>query len=199
QILDDDVRAHLAGGACPSVADWVSTIETAHQVGLFSTATMLYGHVETPHHQIAHLRLLCEIQRRTGGFSELIVMPMLPANAPPHLREAATARATRRETRAVHAVARLLTQGSFDHIQVAWTKHDPETTEALLAGGADDIGGLLIDGELMPAAGQEAGRVLGVDTLADLAARAGRTPRQRTTGYADPPVERLIQIPQVRR
>ncbi len=199
QILDDDVRAHLAGGAAPPVAEWVSTIEAAHQVGMFSTATMLYGHVETAQHQLDHLRALCEMQRRTRGFSELILMPLLPENAPPHLREVATTPVTRRETRAVHAVARLLTLGTFDHIQVAWTKHDADTTEALLGGGADDIGGLLIDGDLMPDAGQEAGRVLGVDAIADLGARLGRNPRQRTTGYADPPAQRLTPIPQVRR
>ncbi|MEE4024837.1 FO synthase [Gordonia sp. PKS22-38] len=199
QILDEDVRAHLSGGEALGVADWVSTIETAHQVGLFSTATMLYGHVETPRHQVEHLRLLAEIQSRTGGFTELILMPLLPENAPPHRRGEAVRTASQRETRAVHAVARLLLLGSIDHLQVAWTKHDPQTTEVLLDGGVDDLGGLLIDGELMPGAGQEAGRVLQVDDLVDIAGRAGRTPRQRTTGYADPPVDRILAIPQVRR
>ncbi|GAB91090.1 hypothetical protein [Gordonia rhizosphera] len=198
QILDDEVRGALSGGSAPPAREWVQVIEAAHRIGLFSTATLLYGHVETPRQQVAHLRLLAEIQARTGGFSELIVMPLLPENAPPPLRPAATSTVSRRETRAVHAVARLLTLGRFDHLQVAWTKQEPEVVEELLRGGADDIGGLLLDGDLMPSAGQEAGRVLDVESLADIAARVGRVPRQRTTGYADPPADRLIPIPQVR-
>jgi 5-amino-6-(D-ribitylamino)uracil---L-tyrosine 4-hydroxyphenyl transferase len=198
QILDDEVRDVLAGGTAPPVGDWIESIEAAHDAGLFSTATMLYGHVETPHHQVAHLRLLAEIQRRTGGFSELILMPMLPENAAPHLDGIATTTASVRETRAVHAVARLITLGSIDHLQVAWTKHDRETTELLLTGGADDIGGLLIDGTLMPSAGQEEGRVLDVDELVAIAGHVGRTPRQRTTGYDAPPADRLVDLGQVR-
>lgn len=198
QILDDQVRGALSGGTAPPVGDWVESIEAAHDVGLFSTATMLYGHVETSHHQVAHLRLLTEIQRRTGGFSELILMPLLPENAAPHLAGVATRAVSVRETRAVHAVARLMTVGTIDHLQVAWTKHAPDTTELLLTGGADDIGGLLIDGTLMPAAGQEAGRVLDVDELIAIADRVGRTPRQRTTGYDVPPADRLVDLGEVR-
>lgn len=197
QILDDEVRAALApSGTPPPVADWVRIIETAHAAGLFSTATMLYGHVETPAHQVAHLRLLTEIQRRTGGFSELILMPLLPANAPAHLADTATGAASQRETLALHAVARLLTLGTIDHLQVAWTKLDSDTVDLLLRGGADDIGGLLLDGALLPSAGPEAGRVLDPDTLAATAARAGRTPVQRTTGYRTPS---RPAIPQVQR
>lgn len=198
QILDDDVRAHLSGGRLPSVADWVAGIEAAHVAGLFSTATLLYGHVETPAQVIAHLRLLNEIQDRTGGCTELIVMPMVPGYAPPHLARTATTTASMRETRAVHAVARLLTRGRFAHVQVAWSKLDADSVTAVLEGGVDDIGGLLIDGELMPEAGQEAGSVLGVEDLVDIAVRSGRELRQRTTGYQTPPDAALLRIPQAR-
>ncbi|MGV9713553.1 FO synthase [Gordonia sp. NPDC003424] len=199
QVLDDEVRARLSGNTAPPVSDWVASIEAAHSVGLFSTATLLYGHVETPAQQVAHLRLLTEIQRRTSGFSELILMPLLPQNAPPPVADEAVATVSERESRAVHAVARLITLRHFDHLQVAWTKQEPDTVLALLTGGADDIGGLLLDGELMPSAGQESGRVLTVDDLVDIAARVGRTPRQRTTGYGEPEADRLLPIPQVRR
>lgn len=198
QVLDDEVRAHLSGGTAEPVADWVAAIEAAHGVGLFSTATLLYGHVETPGQQVAHLRLLNEIQSRTGGFSELIVMPLRPENAPPPVAAQARSTVSLRETRALHAVARLITHGRFAHLQVAWTKHDRDTVEVLLAGGVDDIGGLLLDGDLMPAAGPEVGRVLATADLADLAARAGRTPVQRTTAYTEPPADRLIAVPAVR-
>lgn len=195
QILDDEVRAALSprGHAAP-VAEWTEVIEAAHGAGLFSTATMLYGHVETPAHQVAHLRTLCDIQSRTAGFSELILMPMGPQNTPPHLREHAARTVSRRETRAVHAVARLMTLGCFDHVQVAWTKLDPDTVDAVLAGGVDDIGGVLLDGTLMPQAGPEAGAVLDADALNGFASRARRVPRQRTTAYTDPAPESRIRI-----
>ncbi|MEO9327300.1 radical SAM protein [Gordonia aurantiaca] len=198
QILDDDLRAYLSptGSAMP-VRDWIEVVETAHRTGLFSTATIVYGHVETPEQQVAHLRTLLGIQARTGGFSELILMPMVDTNTPPHLLDGATATASQRESRALHAVARLMCAGLVDHIQVAWTKLDPETVELLLRGGADDIGGVLLDGRLMPEAGPEAGRVLDVETIADIAQRLGRSPRQRTTRYGEPRSHRLIPIPQV--
>lgn len=197
QILDDNVRAHLAGVPAPPVAEWVEVIEAAHGVGLFSTATMLYGHVETAAHQVAHLRTLIGIQSRTKGFSELILMPMLTPAVPDHLRAQVRGTATVRESRALHAVARLMTRGTFDHLQVAWTKHDPTTVVSLLNGGADDLGGLLLDGELMPTAGAESGRVLTVDDVSDIAGRVGRRPRQRTTGYDEPTADRRIDIPDV--
>ncbi|GAB2647166.1 hypothetical protein GCM10027169_14490 [Gordonia jinhuaensis] len=184
QILDDDLRDVLAGGrAALTSAEWIETIETAHRVGLTSTATMVYGHLETPAQVVAHLRTLVDIQSRTGGFTELILMPMVETNTPPAVAPLAKRRPGVRETRAVHAVARLLTAGSFDHLQVAWTKIDPATARAVLAGGADDIGGLLLDGDLMPAAGVEAGYVLTVADIAAIAADLGRAPAQRTTRY----------------
>ncbi|WP_374610437.1 FO synthase [Gordonia sp. (in: high G+C Gram-positive bacteria)] len=198
QILDDTVRATLSPtGTAPPVGSWVDVIETAHRVGLFSTATMLYGHVETPAHQIAHLRLLLEIQRRTGGFSELILMPLLPENVPPHLADTASRTASERETRALHAVARLMTAGLLDHLQVAWTKLPAATVDLVLRGGADDLGGLLLDGTLMPGAGPESGRVLDAAVVVDIAARAGRRPRQRTTRYGVPEPDRQLPLPQV--
>ncbi|PXW31338.1 UNVERIFIED_CONTAM: FO synthase subunit 2 [Williamsia faeni] len=191
QVLDDSVRAALSPtGEALSVATWVETITTAHGVGLKSTATMLYGHLERPDHQVAHLRLLGAIQTRTGGFTELILMPMLPELAPSHLREMATHGPSARETRAVHAVARLMLQESFDHLQAAWTKLDADALTAVLRGGADDVGGVLIDGTLMPGAGPESGRQLVPADVERLAADLGRTVRQRTTPYGSAPAER---------
>ncbi|MET9202733.1 FO synthase [Gordonia sp. NPDC003585] len=200
QILDDDVRRALAGNApVLTVAEWVETIEAAHRAGMFSTATMLYGHVETPRQQVAHLRTLNGIAERTHGFHELILMPMLPVNAGPHLASIAVAAPGERETRAVHAVARLMTLGHIDHLQVAWTKLDAPVVDRLLRGGADDIGGLLLDGQLMPDAGPEAGRVLTAEGLTAIAERAGRTLRQRTTGYGEPAADRQTVLGGVSR
>ncbi|WP_433783580.1 FO synthase [Actinomycetospora sp. CA-101289] len=210
RILDDDVRAIITGGTDLPAARWVELITTAHEVGLRSTATMVYGHVETRAEQVAHLRALAAIQDRTGGFTELIAMPILPEALPPAPRaggfpgverqrgpHAGTGRAETwragpdaRETRALHAVARLLLHGRIDHVQAAWPKLGPELTVAVLRGGADDAGGLLLDGALDPAAGAEAGRQLTLGDVERLAADLGRTPRQRTTVYGDPPPER---------
>jgi 5-amino-6-(D-ribitylamino)uracil---L-tyrosine 4-hydroxyphenyl transferase len=225
RILDDGIRALLSGDTDIPAARWVELITTAHEVGLRSTATMVYGHVETPAEQVAHLRALAAVQDRTGGFTELIAMPILRealppapraggfpggerlssasgAAAPPELRAAGGPHAgtdrgatwrpgpDARETRAVHAVARLLLHGRIDHVQAAWPKLGPELTVAVLRGGADDAGGLLLDGALDPAAGAEAGRELTLGDVERLAADLGRTPRQRTTVYGDPPAER---------
>ncbi|WP_207842932.1 FO synthase [Williamsia soli] len=196
QVLDDEVREVLSPGGL-SVAEWVETITTAHDVGLRSTATMLYGHVEQPAQQIAHLRLLVDIQRRTGGFTELILMPLLPENAPPHLRAQAVRGPSLDETRALHAVARLLTVGAIDHLQAAWTKLDDVALEAVLRGGADDVGGVLIDGSLRPDAGPESGRQLVPAHVGELAAALGRTTRQRTTLYETAPDERQTVLQKV--
>jgi FO synthase len=191
RILDDEVRAALLGRPDLPVARWVELITTAHEVGLGSTATMVYGHVESPAHQVAHLRALARIQDRTGGFSEFIAMPYRPDPAAPAPSWPARPGPSARETRALHAVARLLLSGRIDHVQVAWTKLAPPLTRQLLAGGADDAGGLLLDGTIRPDAGAEAGRQLHVADVEALAAGLGRGVRQRTTRYADPTPERL--------
>ena len=189
RILDDRIRALLSGGTDPSVAEWTATVAAAHSVGLRSTATMVYGHVETPAEQVAHLRALVALQRQTGGFTEFVAMPFVPVDSPP----IAGARPGPgvRESRALHAVARLMLHGSIDHIQAAWTKLGLETSQAVLLGGADDLGGLLLDGVIAPEAGAEAHRSLTIADVERIAAEIGRTARQRTTDYGDPTPEQL--------
>jgi len=164
KILDDGVRARLAGGPDLPVERWVELVTTAHEVGLTSTATMVHGHVETPEQQVAHLRLLASIAERTGGFTEFIPMPFVPAGP-------------------VLAVARLLLAGRIDHLQAPWPKVGTAGAVQLLRGGADDLGGLLLDGVLDPAAGQEQGISLTRDDIVRLSAELGRPARQRTTRY----------------
>jgi FO synthase len=173
KVLDDDVRTVLNGGVPDlPVATWLEVVTTAHEVGLTSTSTLVHGGPETAAQQVAHLRLLAETAARTGGFTEFIAMPS-PAGPSP------------RATRALHAVARLLLDGRIDHVQAAWPKHGPGLTEQLLRGGADDLGGLLLDGSLDPAAGQEQGTTLTRGDAEALAGRLGRTLRQRTTRYGE--------------
>ncbi|WP_369052459.1 FO synthase [Kineococcus terrestris] len=186
KVLDDDVRTRLNGGVPDlPVARWLELVATAHAAGLRSTATVVHGHVETPAQQVAHLRLLADLQDRTGGFTEFIPMPFLPPAGPlpPGCRPGPDAR----EVRALTAVARLLLHGRIDHVQTAWTKVRPDVVEQLLRGGADDLGGLLVDGALRPGAGAEAGRELTRADVAALGERLGRRVRQRTTLYGDVP------------
>nr|WP_205709435.1 FO synthase [Kineococcus siccus] len=195
RILDDEVRTLLNGGPDLPVAQWLDLVATAHEAGLTSTATMVYGSVESPAQQVAHLRTLAALQERTGGFTEFIPMPFVDgvngALPPGPLPRGARRGPGARESRAVHAVARLVLHGRIAHVQAAWPKLGLELAAQVLAGGADDAGGLLLDGRLLPSAGPEAGRVLAPDDVERLAAGLGRTPRQRTTAYGEVPPGRL--------
>ena len=187
RILDDEVRARMLGGPDLPVPRWVEVIEAAHRTGLTSTSTMVFGHVETPAHQVAHLRLLVGIQDRTGGFTEFIAMPFVPAAAAvtaPGLAGADLPGPSWRQVRAVHAVARLMLHGRIDNIQAAWPKFGLDASVDLLRSGANDLGGLLLDGRLAPDAGAESGLVLTLDDVARVARELGRPLRQRTTGYS---------------
>ena len=201
RILDDGVRGRLAGGRDLPVSRWVEVIEAAHQAGLPSTATMVFGHIETPAQQVAHLRLLAGIQDRTGGFTEFIAMPFVPvaaaspsAGAPapagfpaptpaPGLVGADVPGPSWRQVRAVHAVARLMLHERIGNIQAAWPKFGLDASVDLLRAGANDLGGLLLDGRLAPEAGAEAGLVLTLDDIERVARELGRPVWQRTTGY----------------
>jgi FO synthase subunit 2 len=194
RILDDDVRTRLAGGPDLPVSRWVEVIEAAHRVGLPSTSTMVFGHIETPADQVAHLRLLAAIQDRTGGFTEFIAMPFVPASATlsvgfpapapaPGLVGADVPGPSWRQVRAVHAVARLMLHERIRNIQAAWPKFGLDASVDLLRGGANDLGGLLLDGRLAPDAGAEAGLVLTVGDVEQVARELGRPLWQRTTGY----------------
>jgi FO synthase len=206
RILDDEVRARLAGRPDLPVRRWVEVIEAAHQAGLPATATMVFGHIETPAHQVAHLRLLAAIQDRTGGFTEFIAMPFVPAAASPAAGFPALTPALTpapapaptpapglvgadvpgpswRQVRAVHAVARLMLHERIGNIQAAWPKFGLDASVDLLRSGASDLGGLLLDGRLAPDAGAEAGLVLTLDDVERVARELGRPLWQRTTAY----------------
>ncbi|GEP67953.1 7,8-didemethyl-8-hydroxy-5-deazariboflavin synthase CofG [Cellulomonas soli] len=191
RVLDDEIRAVLTDGSEVSVADWLTIIGTAHRAGLRSTATLVYGHLEGPQHVVTHLRLLAALQDETGGFTELIPMAFVPADAPAHVARRTRGGPTLRETRAVHAVARLALLGRIDHVQAAWPKLGLDGSLAVLAGGADDLGGVLLDGRLRPDAGPERGLELSEADVARLAATLGRQVRRRTTRYGTPDPERL--------
>jgi FO synthase len=189
EILDDDVRWVLTKGKLPT-AQWVEVMTTAHRLGIPTTSTMMYGHVDQPHHWVAHLRLLRDLQGETGGFTEFVPLPFVHTSAPIYLAGVARPGPTVRDNRAVHAVARLLLHGRIDHIQCSWVKLGPEQCGQVLAGGVDDLGGTLMEETISRMAGSQYGSRKSVDELEAMVVAAGRTPRQRTTTYGRVSAER---------
>jgi len=190
EILDDDVRWVLTKGKLPA-ATWVEVVTAAHQLGLRSSATMMYGHVDAPEHWLGHLRVLAAIQDRTGGFTEFVPLPFVHANAPLYLAGVARPGPTVQENRVVHAVARLALHGRIDHIQGSWVKLGEAGMAAVLRGGVDDLGGTLMEETISRMAGSEHGSRRTVDELEALAHAVGRPVRQRTTTYGEAPAERV--------
>jgi FO synthase len=182
EILDDDVRWILTKGKLPS-STWIDVVSTAHRLGIRSSSTMMYGHVDHPGHWLAHLRTLARVQEDTGGFTEFVGLPFVHRNAPIYLAGVARTGPSRRDNRAVHALARLGLHGRIDNVQCSWVKLGDEQTSELLRGGANDIGGTLMEETISRMAGSEHGSARTVEELSALATLAGRPARQRTTTY----------------
>ena len=182
EILDDDVRWILTKGKLPTAA-WVEVITTAHRLGIPTTATMMYGHVDEPHHWAAHIQLLARIQAETGGFTEFVPLPFVHTNSPIYLAGIAQPGPTPRDNRAVHAVARIVLSGLFDNIQASWVKMPETTLQDLLRGGVNDLGGTLMEETISRMAGSQEGSCKSVGEFERIAATVGRPLRQRTTMY----------------
>ena len=190
EILDDEVRWVLTKGKLPT-SQWIEVVTTAHRLGLPTTCTMMYGHVDEPRHWAAHLVLLRELQAQTGGFTEFVPLPFVHTSAPIYLAGLARPGPTLRDNRAVHAVARLVLHGRIDHVQCSWVKLGPEQCGRVLAGGVDDLGGTLMEETISRMAGSLHGSRKSVQDLEQLIRAAGRTPRQRTTTYGEVGPERF--------
>ncbi len=190
EILDDDVRWILTKGKLPT-ASWIEVVSTAHDVGLPSSSTMMYGHVDTPAHWVAHLQLLARIQDSTGGFTEFVALPFVHQNSPIYLAGVASAGPTLRDNRAVHAMARLLLHGRIDNIQTSWVKLGTDGCRAVLQGGVNDLGGTLMEETISRMAGSQHGSAKTVADLEAIAASAGRPTRQRSTLYGQVSQERV--------
>ncbi|MDX3239943.1 bifunctional FO biosynthesis protein CofGH [Streptomyces sp. ME03-5709C] len=190
EILDDEVRWVLTKGKLPA-ATWVEVITTAHELGLRSSSTMMYGHVDQPHHWLAHLRLLAEIQQRTGGFTEFVTLPFIHTNAPVYLAGIARPGPTLRDNRAVTAMARLLLHPHIRNIQTSWVKLGTDGAAEMLRSGANDLGGTLMEETISRMAGSGYGSHRSIRELVAIAEAAGRPARQRTTTYGEVPAERI--------
>ncbi|MCW0214081.1 MAG: bifunctional FO biosynthesis protein CofGH [Pseudonocardia sp.] len=186
EILDDEVRWVLTKGKLPA-AQWIEVVSTAHELGIASSSTMMYGHVDEPRHWLGHLRTLASIQDRTGGFTEFVPLPFVHTNSPIYLAGLARPGPTERDNRAVHAFARLALHGRIDHIQCSWVKLGDDLSADILRGGADDMGGTLMEETISRMAGSENGSERSVEELVAIAASAGRPVRQRTTTYRGTP------------
>ncbi|HET7902276.1 MAG TPA: CofH family radical SAM protein, partial [Candidatus Nanopelagicales bacterium] len=182
EILDDDVRWVLTKGKLPT-AQWIDVVQTAHRVGIPTTSTMMYGHVDAPHHWVAHLKLLARLQGESGGFTEFVPLPFVHHNAPIYLAGVARTGPTARDNRAVHAMARLLLDGRIANVQCSWVKLGDEGCRTVLAGGVNDLGGTLMEETISRMAGSEFGSAKTPGEIAAVAAGAGRPVRQRTTTY----------------
>ncbi len=186
EILDDEVRAHL----CPDkliTRAWLDVIETAHRVGIPTTSTMMFGHIETPRAWARHLLHLRAVQTRTGGFTEFVPLPFVHMEAPMYLKEGARRGPTWRETVLVHAVSRLVLNPLIRNVQVSWVKLGAQGAAACLAAGANDLGGTLMNESISKAAGNEHGQEMPPAAMEALIRAAGRIPEQRNTLYG--PVE----------
>jgi len=158
-------------------------MQAAHRAGLRSTATILFGHVETPLHLARHLRRIRELQARTGGFTEFVPLPFIHMEAPLYLKGRARKGPTWREALLMHAVARIALHPFITNIQASWVKLGPEGAVAALQAGANDLGGTLMNESISRAAGNQHGEEMPPAELDALIDRAGRIPRQRTTLY----------------
>jgi FO synthase len=183
EILDDEVRWVLTKGKLPT-SMWIEIVTTAHEVGLQSSSTMMYGHVDNPRHWVGHLNVLRDIQDRTGGFTEFVPLPFVHQSSPLYLAGASRPGPSHRDNRAVHALARIMLHGRISQIQTSWVKLGVERTQVMLNGGANDLGGTLMEETISRMAGSEYGSAKTIPELVAIAEGIGRPARQRTTTYS---------------
>jgi 7,8-didemethyl-8-hydroxy-5-deazariboflavin synthase CofH subunit len=205
EILVQEVRDEIAPGRI-TVDQWVEVITSAHELGIPTTSTIMYGHVETAEHKARHLALLRDIQRRTGGITEFVPLSFVHSEAPMYHKQLVAgvrASATGPEIMKMYAVARLMLGRYIQNIQVSWVKEGPRFGQMLLNCGANDFGGTLINESISTAAGAQHGQLVKPSEFRALIRDMGRTPAERTTGYAirrvfadpaDDPVEPLDRI-----
>jgi FO synthase len=185
EILDDEVRAVL----CPdkiSTQQWLEVMEAAHDVGLNSTATIMFGHIDGYRHWARHLLRIRDLQARTGGFTEFVPLAFVHMEAPIYLRGQARKGPTFREAMLMHAIGRLVLDPLIVRVQASWVKMGPDGAALCLDAGANDMGGVLMDESITRAAGAVHGQEVCAEHMENIIRQAGRVPRQRTTLYGRP-------------
>lgn len=185
EILSDDIRDII----CPdkvNTLEWLAVMRAAHKVGLKSTATIMFGHVETYEHWAEHLVKLRALQQETGGFTEFVPLPFVHMEAPNWRKGGTRSGPTWREAVLMHAVARIALDGAISNIQTSWVKLGPDGAAAMLQSGANDLGGTLMDESITRAAGGVNGQIFDVPQMRALAESLGRPLRERSTIYGQP-------------
>ncbi len=187
EILDDDVRWILTKGKLPT-RTWIEIVSTAHRLGIPTTSTMMYGHVDNPRHWVNHLRVLSGVQDTAldaggTGFTEFVPLPFIHTSAPIYLAGVARPGPTMRDNLAVHALARILLHGRIDNIQTSWVKLGTDGTRAMLRSGANDLGGTLMEETISRMAGSQHGSAKTVAELVEIGEGIGRPVVERTTLY----------------
>ncbi|GAB2968557.1 bifunctional FO biosynthesis protein CofGH [Nocardioides montaniterrae] len=190
EILDDEVRWVLTKGKLPT-RTWIEIVSTAHRIGLPTTSTMMYGHVDNPRHWVGHLNVLKGIQDQAlehgnARFTEFVPLPFVHTSAPIYLAGVARPGPTLRDNLAVHAMARIMLHGRIDNIQTSWVKLGVDGTRAMLNAGANDLGGTLMEETISRMAGSEHGSAKTVAELEEIGAGISRPVRERTTLYGAP-------------
>ena len=184
EILDDEVRATL----CPdkiNTAQWLEVMEAAHGQGFNTTATIMYGHMEQYKHVARHLLRIRDLQEKTGGFTEFVILPFIHMESPIYLKGHARKGPTFREAILIHAISRLVLHPLFKNIQASWTKLGHEGVRACLQAGVNDLGGTLMNETITRAAGAAHGQETSPEEMEEIIRSIGRTPRQRSTTYGE--------------
>jgi len=184
EILDDQIRDVI----CPdkiNTSEWLTVMKTAHEIGMKSTATIMFGHVEKPIHWARHLLHILNLQKETGGFTEFVPLPFVPMEAPMYVRGQSRYGPTLRESILMHSVSRLVFNKHIPNIQTSWAKMGIGGIEECLNSGANDLGGTLMNESITRAAGAEHGQEFSVDQIYEFITKLKRIPKQRNTLYGD--------------
>src|SRR5213079_1969306 len=185
EILDDEIRAVICADKV-TTNQWLEVHDTAHELGLPSTTTIMFGHVDGPRNWARHLLRLRDQQRRSGGFTEFVPLPFVHMVAPIYLQGRARRGPTFRESVLMHAVGRLALHPWITNVQASWVKLGVAGAQAALSAGANDLGGTLMNESISRAAGARHGQELPPEAMEAAIRAAGRVPRQRTTLYGVP-------------
>jgi FO synthase subunit 2 len=185
EILDQKLRDKISPGRI-SVKDWVDVIKTAHKIGINTTSTMMFGHLETPQDRVEHIAKIREIQKETGGFTEFVPLDFIHSEAPMYkhqLHEGIKQGGSGKDVLLTHAIARIMLNNYIDNIQMSWVKEGQKMSQLLLMWGANDFGGTLINESISTSAGSEHGQLLRPKEIKRVVREIGRIPAERNTKY----------------
>jgi FO synthase subunit 2 len=185
EILDQKLRDKISPGRI-SVEDWIDVIKTAHKMGINTTSTMMFGHIETPKDRVDHIAKIREIQKETRGFTEFVPLDFIHSEAPMYkheLHEGIRQGGSGKDVLLTHAIARIMLNNYIDNIQMSWVKEGQKMSQLLLMWGANDFGGTLINESISTSAGSEHGQLLRPKEIKQTVREIGRIPAERNTNY----------------